>query len=112
MVDEQRSKSPISVIVAEQPTPADQTSAAKMLISELAGKSDCSQPASVTDLGTGYVCTLPNGQVNLNVLLPERLVRLVYQPGPDAPVDAVDTAVKLVKDVDANVEAYDTKHAG
>jgi hypothetical protein len=110
VIDDQRVKTTIQVIVAEQPASSDQAETAKMLEGELASKTGCSQPAAVTELGTGYVCTQENGQVNLNVLFPDRLVRLVYQPGPDAPGDAVVNAVKLVKDVDANVDAYDKKH--
>ncbi len=110
VVDDQRVKTTIFVVVAEQPDASAQAATTKMLDNELASKTDCSQPASVTDLGTGYVCTQANGQLHLNVLLPKRLVRLVYSPGPDATGDDVATAVKLVKDVDANVDAYDKKH--
>lgn len=110
VVDDQRVRSTIQVIVAEQPDAKDHAAAETMLKSELASKPDCSQPAGLTELGTGYLCTQDNGQLQLNVLLPKRLVRLVYQPGPDAPGDPTATAVELVKDVDANVEAYDKKH--
>lgn len=110
VVDDQRVKTTIIAIVAEKPDASSQAAASKMLDNELAGKTDCTQPASVTELGTGYVCTQANGQLRLNVLLPKRLVRLVYEPGPDATGDNVATAVKLVKDVDANIEAYDKKH--
>jgi hypothetical protein len=110
VIDDQRVKTTILVIVSEQPSTSDQAATAKKLDNELASKTDCSQPPSVTALGPGYVCTQPNGQVNLNVLLPKRMVRLVYQPAPDATGDSIATAVKLVKDVDANVDAYDKKH--
>ncbi len=112
VVDDQRVKTTIFVVVAEEPDASAQAATTKMLDNELASKTDCSQPTSVTDLGTGYVCTQANGQLQLNVLLPKRLVRLVYSPGPDATGDHLATAVKLVKDVDANVDAYDKKHAG
>ncbi|KAA1395539.1 hypothetical protein [Aeromicrobium ginsengisoli] len=112
VVDDRRVASTIQVIVAEQPDASDHASTETMLTNELAGKTDCSQPASITELGPGYVCTREDGQVQLNVLLPKRLVRLSYQPGPDAKGDATATAVKLVKDVDANIDAYDKKHAG
>jgi hypothetical protein len=112
VIDDERVKTAIQVIVAEQPATSDQDATTTMLDNELATKTDCSSVSSITDLGAtaGYVCTLPNGRVTLNVLLSERLFRLVYEPGPDAKGGASATAVKLVKDANANIEAYDKKH--
>jgi hypothetical protein len=111
VIDDQRVRTTIQVVVGEQPKTGRATVTA-MLGRERADKTGCSTPSSVEALGPGYVCRLPNGQVALNVLLTKRLVRLVYQPGPDAEGDSIATAVELAKDVDANVDAYDEEHAG
>lgn len=114
VVDERSITTRIIAIVAEAPGKSDYTATAKKLNREYAdgGAGTCSQPAAVSGMGPGYTCTLPSGELYVNVLLPKRMVRLVYDPRSDAPPDHLATAVKLVKDVDANIDAYDKKHAG
>lgn len=110
LTDTARTKTFVLAIVAEK-YPEELAATRTLLASELRNKSGrCTQPEVVTALGDGYACSLPHG-VELNVLRPNRLVRLDFHP-TNGVVDAATyaTAAALVADLDAHVEAFDRTH--
>lgn len=107
LVDKDRHETFILAIVAEKYAGQRDATQAQLKAESDRKGATCSQPPALAALGSGYVCPIVHG-VSVNVLLSQRLVRLNYYPLDQASDEkAVEMAIELVKDLDANIDEYD-----
>lgn len=107
LVDKDRHETFVLAIVAEKYA-AERAATETQLKEESDRKGGtCTQPPALASLGTGYVCPILHG-VSVNVLLPQRLVRLNYYPLDQSSDErAIEMAIELVKDLNTNIDEYD-----